>query len=232
MNNFWERTRQHWTDSLAQLQNDRWWNDPCNSVARRLAVDRLRWLADYAVRDRAGSALQKEAETLAQKRQRIHDGFGNNTERFFSDRAMENRIGLFGELQFEKEFGFKADRGVKAWGDKGVDFRTPLGIVDVKTAQKPVYLFVKTNQIGRADIYVLAQYNSNRSATLIGWATKDEMRKCPQRDFGYGITNFYKAAGQLHPIEELKERYAMNPQPFAQKKQVEEKAKGQMKLYS
>jgi hypothetical protein len=53
-----------------------------------------------------------------------------------------------------------------------------------------------------ADILVLAFYEKE-NVTFLGWATKDEMRNSPERDFGYGIISHYKPRSDLGSLKTL-----------------------------
>jgi len=113
-------------------------------------------------------------------------------------------IGLKGEAQFSKEFGISLDLKLRPEGDKGSDFLTTLGSIDVKTARKAYNLIVEKNKVD-ADIYVLAQYDDfTDKAILLGWAIKDQVLDAPAKDFGYNIINHYIPKVKLMPIEVLK----------------------------
>lgn len=112
-------------------------------------------------------------------------------------------VGLAGEVAFAKEYNLPLDLRSIASGDKGVDFYTPLGTVDVKTARKPFNMIVEERKV-LADIYVLAKYDDQtKTAQLIGWELGSELKKCPVKDFGYGIRNHYKSARELRKMHEL-----------------------------
>ena len=113
-------------------------------------------------------------------------------------------IGLKGEAQFSEEFGINLDLELRPGGDKGSDFSTKLGSIDVKTARKAYNLIVEKNKVD-ADIYVLAQYSdSNDKAILLGWAVKNQVLDAPAKDFGYNIINHYIPKSKLMPMDSLK----------------------------
>jgi len=112
-------------------------------------------------------------------------------------------VGLFGEAEFARAYNLPLDLRAITTGDKGVDFDTIAGTVDVKTARKAFYLIVEEGKV-IADIYVLASFNNeSKTAHLIGWEYGGEMKKCPVKDFGYGIRNHYKSASKLRKMSEL-----------------------------
>lgn len=93
----------------------------------------------------------------------------------------EDVVGLAGEKQFEAEFGYKLDATLRADGDGGSDFETPLGTLDVKTARIPNNLPL---EVGKpvASIYVLAKFfDETKTAELIGWTFGSDLTKCPQK---------------------------------------------------
>jgi len=119
-------------------------------------------------------------------------------------------VGLKGESQFATEFGFEIDSKLRAGGDKGVDFESTLGTIDVKTARKAYNLIVEENKVA-SDIYVLAQYmDKTDTVELLGWASKKEILAAPVRDFGYGIINHYIPKNNLKSMESLKKELGKN----------------------
>lgn len=113
-------------------------------------------------------------------------------------------IGMVGEAAFAKEFRMPMDLTVRQQGDKGIDFQTRIGSVDVKTARKATYLAIEVGRV-IADIYVLARYDETlRRANLIGWEWGRVMKECATKDFGYGIQNHVKPAGSLRTIFDLR----------------------------
>jgi hypothetical protein len=114
-------------------------------------------------------------------------------------------IGLLGEYQFAVEFGFDVDEELRPEGDRGKDFISPLGKIDVKTARKAYNLIVEVGKVD-SDIFVLAQYfDESDKVKLLGWATREEVLDAPSKDFGYGIINHYIPKRGLKPISELKD---------------------------
>jgi hypothetical protein len=123
-------------------------------------------------------------------------------------------VGMVGEAQFAKEFNFKLDKELRPEGDGGKDFSCSLGTIDVKTARKAFNLIVEEGHV-RADIHVLAQYNENKeTATLLGWAHKEEVLDAPKKDFGYGVINHYIPKNKLRPIESLKQELGIKVDDF------------------
>ena len=141
-----------------------------------------------------------DLKKVAEEREAIHR---NHT----SSRPLSKNyeyIGLKGEAQFSKEFGLDLDVKLRPGGDKGSDFLTTLGSIDVKTARKAYNLIVEKNKVD-ADIYVLAQYDDSiDKAILLGWAIKDQVLDAPAKDFGYNIINHYIPKSKLMPMDSLK----------------------------
>jgi len=158
-------------------------------------------------------AYKVDVEQIGRMRQDIHAG--HSTPRFFKNKYEEDTIGVAGERQFGIEFNMPVDMEARKSGDLGIDFEYDGKKIDVKTARKAYNLLVKNHEITRcADILVLAKYNDDKSVDLLGWATSDEMRECPKKDFGYGIVNYYKSAYHLRPISELKDLLNIKHKPF------------------
>lgn len=119
-------------------------------------------------------------------------------------------VGLKGEDQFAKEFGFKIDKKLRPSGDNGKDFEANIGIIDVKTARKAFNLIVEEGKV-ISDVYVLAKYTDNTDTVeLLGWEYKKEILKAPTRDFGYGIINHYIPKNNLKSIKSLKNILEVN----------------------
>lgn len=113
-------------------------------------------------------------------------------------------VGLAGEIAFSQAYGFPIDLRLISDGDNGIDFTTPAGTVDVKTARKAYNLIIEQGKVF-ADIYVLAQYNNHTmSAALIGWEWGENIKKWEVKDFGYGIINHYRSAKSLKCMSDFK----------------------------
>ena len=138
---------------------------------------------------------------VAKKWQRLHRN--HSTERFFKDKNIESAIGIYGEIRFGSMYGLAPNLREKIQGDD-YDFLVHGKKVDVKTARKPLNLLVKEFEIGKCDIYVNSRFDEAKKAvTFLGWETSQVMKEQPQRDFGYGIVNYYKKTGLLKPMEDL-----------------------------
>lgn len=148
---------------------------------------------------------QHKIKRIAEERENIHENHA-------SSRPLSEgyeRIGLVGEYQFAKEFGFEVDEELRPEGDGGKDFPSKLGSIDVKTARKAFNLIVEENHV-KSDIYVLAQYyDQNNKARLLGWAYKKEVLAAPTKDFGYGVINHYIPKEKLYKMTSLKRK--LNP---------------------
>ena len=144
--------------------------------------------------------MTSDLKKIAEEREAIHKD--HTSSRPLSENY--EYIGLKGEAQFSEEFGMDLDIKLRPGGDKGSDFSTILGSIDVKTARKAYNLIVEKNKVD-ADIYVLAQYDDSADkAILLGWAIKDQVLGAPAKDFGYNIVNHYIPKSKLMPIGSLK----------------------------
>lgn len=145
-----------------------------------------------------------ELEEASKRRRAVHRG-QESTRRLSDDYDL---IGMLGEEAFAWAFGLGARHlELLPGGDGRVDFTLPLyTTVDVKTYEKPYNLLREAGK-PHAEILVLAGFDRERkSVRLIGWEYDRVMQACPTRDFGYGVTNHYKAASELRPMRELKGR--------------------------
>lgn len=142
------------------------------------------------------------AEQLGKQRQTAHP---NGTPRFFDDPNTEDIRGSLGELLFSRVYGFPVDTTIRPDGDGGIDFNTPIGIIDVKTALKPFHLLVKKQEINNpVEIYILARDHGDGKASFVGWEYASVMKTCPFKDIGgFGIISYYKAAEELQSMTEF-----------------------------
>ncbi len=139
------------------------------------------------------------AEQIAEQRDSLH-------RNDHSHRPLSNGyelIGILGEIAFAQTYLLPLDTRVRHNGDKGVDFRTPIGTIDVKTAQKAYYLLVEVGKAD-ADIYVLAGYDSG-AVRLLGWEWGRAMTKCPVKEFSPGLRSHYLPVSLIRPMGELDE---------------------------
>lgn len=118
------------------------------------------------------------------------------------------QIGLAGEEEFARQFGqmheVQVDTSDRIGGDGGRDFLIGPGVVDVKTARKPIYLLLEQKPT-RADIVVLARYDDEtRRATLLGWQWVKTIQKYRVRDMGFGVLSHAVPLSHLRPIRDLK----------------------------
>ena len=133
---------------------------------------------------------------IADERDQLHKNHA--TSRPFSTNYLF--IGLLGEWEFAKQFHLPLDLETKPAGDGHVDFYTPLGTIDIKTALKPTYLFRERGKV-LAEILVLAHCFDDTKIRLIGWEYEHVVAQCPCKDFGYGVENHYKHASKLRKME-------------------------------
>lgn len=100
---------------------------------------------------------------------------GYCTPRLYSDKNIENKIGAAGEWAFYllyRHLGCAPpDRTPRPAGDRGIDFFTPWGTLDVKTSRKKGNLLVKQNDVSRlADVLVQAHLTEDDSTVrFLGW---------------------------------------------------------------
>jgi hypothetical protein len=135
--------------------------------------------------------------------QREHQHRGNAKTRNLTDDT--HLIGLCGELAFSDRFGVPMDTSLRPGGDGGIDFRLPIGSVDVKTSRRQLAntLRVEAGTV-KAALYVLASYDSETgNAYLVGWEYGTVLRAIPPRKSTAGVTNHYRAASTLRTIDEL-----------------------------
>lgn len=108
-------------------------------------------------------------------------------------------IGLLGEVRFSELYNLSIDLTSKPKGDNGIDFYTPIGTIDVKTAQKPYHLLVEKGKVF-ADIYVLAQFSMPDIINFIGWHYGEYISQQPTKYFGYNILNHYIHQSALYSM--------------------------------
>lgn len=118
--------------------------------------------------------------------------------------ARSHLWGALGELLVADVLGTRVDDTAK-YSDGGVDGTFKGYTYDVKTTgflHNP-FLRVFTKNQHWSDIYILVGVQRDALlAELIGWATAEEVRSAPTRDFGHGL-NFVLGKRQLHPFSEL-----------------------------
>lgn len=112
-------------------------------------------------------------------------------------------IGIAGEIAFASLYLLPVDMTARAGGDQGKDFITRAGIIDIKTAAKPKWLFLERDHPTCAQLLVLAGWRTYW-VDFFGWEYVEMMLKCPLGEFGGSrIINHYLAAGLLRPMLEL-----------------------------
>jgi hypothetical protein len=90
-------------------------------------------------------------------------------------------IGVAGELLFSLRTGYPVDTEIRPKGDGGIDFKTPLGTIDVKTHRRASTngLLVESGKV-KAFIFVLAEYFDEPPAVkLLGFAEACTVRNHP-----------------------------------------------------
>jgi hypothetical protein len=118
-------------------------------------------------------------------------------------------IGVYGEMKFEAITGYPMDEGGHIQGDRGIDFRTPAGNIDVKTAKSAPFLIIEKGKCHTDIIYVLAQIDYI-DVTMLGWEHGSVMAERPYKPWPpKGVINHYKAMRQLRPMESLYDQLEM-----------------------
>jgi hypothetical protein len=84
------------------------------------------------------------------------------------------------------------------------DFRIGNLTIDIKTYRRPVNVLCKQHK-RHADRIVLAKYVSDEAIKLIGWDYYDMIKRSQPKDFGRGIINHHKEAGELREMKELEQ---------------------------
>jgi len=123
-----------------------------------------------------------------------------------NDEYME--MAMAGEFAFGEFCGQMPDLAQRAEGDGGVDFTIMLlTTVDVKTIKQGYqYLLHKVDK-PMADLYVLAEYErESKSATLIGWTSRAELKEQEPRTFGHDYLDFHQHRSTLRPMHSLRRR--------------------------
>jgi len=191
-----------------------------DKLPEEMKQERISKIRDNQIVDvRKNDGQQITAEQLGRSRQKTVGD--HHSPRFFADPNTEDIRGALGELLFARTYNFPIDlqtRRVdgKVVGDRGLDFPTPVGIINVKTFNKPYNLLVKKKEINNpVDIYVLVRDNGNGTASFVGWEYTSVMKDCPFGDIGgYGLVSYYKAAEKLHPMKEFDELLANTGHKF------------------
>lgn len=122
------------------------------------------------------------ARELGPKIEREHEKYESHRKVHFSPGC--ESIGIFGQLKFEDfyDYRFPMDTRILPEGDRSVDFYTPAGTVDIKTARIPKFLPVEESKMKKgktSDFFVLCHFLGwDMEPKLVGCATREEMRVC------------------------------------------------------
>jgi hypothetical protein len=115
-------------------------------------------------------------------------------------------IGVAGELLFSLRTGYAVDTVIRPKGDGGIDFRTPLGTVDVKTGRmgENPKLLVKAGTVN-AFIYVLVEYQDDPPGVkFLGYTEACTVRNHPPAlPNRHDIINHEVPLGILDPVDYL-----------------------------
>ena len=113
-------------------------------------------------------------------------------------------IGLLGEVAFSAVYALPLTwEDLKGGGDE-CDFRIGNLTIDIKTYRRPVNVLCKQHK-RHADRIVLAKYVSDEAIKLIGWDYYDMIKRSQPKDFGRGIINHHREAGELMDMKELEQ---------------------------
>lgn len=134
-------------------------------------------------------------------RSRSHD-LGRNRQKISKSRNRDAK-GILGEAAFAEFFDLEIETRNLPEGDGNVDFRTPLGTIDVKVADKPWYLLWQVEKAGTCpDILVLFRYDPFFDDVFpVGWAYGKEVLAAPVRTFEH--TNFALHRSKLKSFRQL-----------------------------
>lgn len=115
-------------------------------------------------------------------------------------------IGVAGELLFSLRTGYAVDTVIRPNGDGGIDFRTPLGTIDVKTGRmgREPKLLVKAGTVN-AFLYVLVEYQDKPPGVkFLGFTEACTVRNHPPAlPNKHDIINHEVPVSILEPIDRL-----------------------------
>ena len=130
--------------------------------------------------------LKKRISSAAAKRERQKKNY--KTSKQWSDEAT-NLTGLKGEYAFSLCTGLPVDYELRKCGDTGADFIHEGLLYDIKTTTfqgNDPALLEKTDKNLIPHIYVLVRV-CGWSASIVGWASRKQMRRSDQKSFGHGM---------------------------------------------
>ena len=141
---------------------------------------------------------QETAKAYSVERYRNH--IGQSTYKPLS--PDHEYIGLLGEVAFSIVYALPLTwEDLKGGGDE-CDFRIGNISLDIKTYRRPLSILCKQHK-RHADRIVLAKYISDEAIKLIGWDYYEMIKRSQPRDFGRGIINHHREAGDLRDMKEL-----------------------------
>ncbi len=152
-------------------------------------------------RDKHFTAPDPTIVRHAEARSALHTG--HRTQRILADGY--ELVGLAGEQAFCDWAGISPDLSLKPKVNGGYQHKINGRKVSIKPYRKPNNLLVEEGKV-RADIYVLALYrDATQDATLLGWATKDEvLAREPYDVGGMGVVSHAIHHTALHDMDELR----------------------------
>lgn len=131
---------------------------------------------ELVVPDDAFDGLVREAETKDAVSDRV--GWTRRWNPQF------NLVGLIGEWTYATVMGLEREQ---RFGDGGRDF----GDVDVKASSRyasPLLLRLASDPLAAPLFALVAVDVAGRRARYVGFATREELRRAPLREYGYGPT--------------------------------------------
>lgn len=147
----------------------------------------------------------EDLEIIAKQREELH-------RNHVSSRPLSKSyelIGLVGEWLFARLYNLNMDLALRPAGDGRVDFAVNEFTIDVKSANKPYYLFREVD-VPHADVLVLAGvWLDKRTGKMFGWEFDKIMLDLPYPPKVFnpagGIVNYYKPAAKLRSMNQLVE---------------------------
>lgn len=141
---------------------------------------------------------QQTAKAYSVERYRNH--IGQTSYKPLS--ANHEYIGLLGEVAFSHAYALPLTWENLNGGGDSYDFSIGSITIDVKTYRRPISVLCKQHK-KHAERIVLAKYIDDSSIKLIGWDYYDIIKRSQPKDFGRGIINHHKEAGELRDMKEL-----------------------------
>lgn len=130
---------------------------------------------------------EKEIRFLKEQQQRREE---SHTDAWNGVRRDAHFLGAVGEAAFLKDVGQSIKKIGSQGTDPGWDFEISGVKVDIKTKDWPkddIHFLIKEGRLF-ADVYVGYRWDEKtRTATYLGWATKDTVSRCPVKQYPSGL---------------------------------------------